>query len=187
MRTNWGRAAPSFIKAGLLYPYVQNVASYVCPADYTHVLNNWVQTSTPKTRSVSMNGWISPAPPSVQDLGPVNGCLIYHKAGDLGVPGASKLWLMFDENPWSINDAFVVINPHDTTWVDYPASYHNHANGISFCDGHCEIHKWRDPLVYNADLPTIEAQRGGGSAPTPADPTDLHWLESVSTYWDGTP
>ncbi|MGA2751909.1 MAG: prepilin-type N-terminal cleavage/methylation domain-containing protein [Verrucomicrobiota bacterium] len=182
-----GESSSAFIMAGLLYPYVQNVASYVCPADYTHVLNNWVETGTPKTRSVSMNGWISPAPPSVQDLGPTNGCLIYHKAGDLGVPGASRLWLIMDENPWSINDAFVVINPHDTTWVDYPASYHNHANGISFCDGHAEIHKWNDPLVYNLTLTGVQAQREGGGAPTPANPADLHWLESVSTYWDGAP
>ncbi|MCL5098014.1 MAG: hypothetical protein M1608_10900 [Candidatus Omnitrophica bacterium] len=29
--------------------------------------------------------------------------------------------------------------------VDVPASYHNGAGGISFADGHAEIHKWLDP------------------------------------------
>jgi prepilin-type N-terminal cleavage/methylation domain-containing protein/prepilin-type processing-associated H-X9-DG protein len=168
-----------FIKAGLIYPYVKSVAIYVCPADNTDVLNNYVQTSTPKTRSVSMNGWISPAPPSVQDLGSSTGCIIYHKAGDLSNPGASRIWLLMDENPWSINDAFMVCNPQDTTWVDHPASYHNRANGISFCDGHAEIHKWMDPAVYNYSL----ADAAAGQDPTPAIPIDLHWLQAASTAY----
>jgi prepilin-type processing-associated H-X9-DG protein len=29
--------------------------------------------------------------------------------------------------------------------VDYPASYHNRAAGLSFADGHAEIKKWLDP------------------------------------------
>jgi prepilin-type N-terminal cleavage/methylation domain-containing protein/prepilin-type processing-associated H-X9-DG protein len=178
-----GESTNLFIKAGLLYPYVNSLAVYICPADNTDVLNNYVQTSTPKTRSVSMNGWISPAPTSVQDLGPTNGCVIYHKAGDLGVPGASKIWLLLDENPWSINDAFFAISPQDTGWPDHPASYHNHACGISFCDGHAEIHKWNDPAVYNYSL----ADAAAGQDPTPVNPADLHWIETASTYWDGTP
>jgi prepilin-type processing-associated H-X9-DG protein len=28
---------------------------------------------------------------------------------------------------------------------DFPASYHNKAGGLSFADGHAEIHRWRDP------------------------------------------
>ena len=168
-----------FIMAGLIYPYARNPAVYICPADSTAVLNNFVQTRTPKTRSVSMNGWISPAPPSIQDLGSSTGCIIYHKAGDLSNPGASKIWLLMDENPWSINDAFMVCNPQDTTWVDHPASYHNRANGISFCDGHAEIHKWMDPAVYNYNLQDAAA----GQNPTPVVPSDLHWLQSASTYY----
>jgi prepilin-type N-terminal cleavage/methylation domain-containing protein/prepilin-type processing-associated H-X9-DG protein len=178
-----GDSTNLFIKAGLLYPYVNSLAVYVCPADDTDVLNNHVQTTTPKTRSVSMNGWISPAPPSIQDLGPTNGCLIYHKAGDLNIPGASRIWLLLDENPWSINDAFFAISPQDTSWGDHPGSYHNHACGISFCDGHAEIHKWSDPSVYNYSL----ADAAADLSPTPVNPSDLHWIESASTYWDGTP
>src|SRR5580658_3120103 len=174
-----GESTNLFIKAGLLYPYVNSLAVYICPADNTDVLNNYVQTSTPKTRSVSMNGWISPAPPSIQDLGPTNGCNIYYKASDLGIPGASKIWLLLDENPWSINDAFFAISPQDTSWGDHPGSYHNHACGISFCDGHAEIHKWIDPSVYNYSLSDAAAK----ASPTPVNPSDLHWIEAASTYW----
>jgi prepilin-type N-terminal cleavage/methylation domain-containing protein/prepilin-type processing-associated H-X9-DG protein len=172
-----------FIMAGLIYPYVKSPAVYICPADNTDVLNNHVQTRTPKTRSVSMNAWISPAPPSVQDIGTTNGCRIYHKAGDLNLPGSSKIWLLLDENPWSINDAFFAISPHDTSWGDHPASYHNHACGMSFCDGHAEIHKWNDPTVYNYSLADAATEQD----PTPVNPSDLHWIEAASTYWDGTP
>ena len=28
--------------------------------------------------------------------------------------------------------------------IDYPASSHDRACGISYSDGHAEIHKWRD-------------------------------------------
>jgi prepilin-type N-terminal cleavage/methylation domain-containing protein/prepilin-type processing-associated H-X9-DG protein len=178
-----GESTNLFIKAGLLYPYVNSPAIYICPADSTDVLNNHVQTSTPKTRSVSMNGWVSPAPPSVQDLGPTNGCIIYRKSADLSLPGPSRVWLLMDENPWSINDAFMVINPQDTTWGDHPASYHNHACGISFCDGHAEIHKWNDPAVYNYSL----ADAAAGLDPAPGNTTDLAWLQSVSTFWNGVP
>ena len=178
-----GLSTNLFIKAGLLYPYVNSLAVYVCPADDTDVLNNYVQTSTPKTRSVSMNGWVSPAPPSIQDLGPTNGCIIYHKAADLNIPGASKIWLLLDENPWSINDAFFALSPQDTGWSDHPGSYHNHACGISFCDGHAEIHKWIDPSVYNYNLADAAAKL----SPTPVNPSDLQWIEAASTYWDGTP
>jgi len=172
-----------FIMAGLIYPYVKSTAVYICPADNTDVLNNYVPTTTPKSRSVSMNAWISPAPQSVQDLGPSTGCIIYRKSGDLGNPGSSKIWLLMDENPWSINDAFMVCNPQDTTWVDHPASYHNRANGISFCDGHAEIHKWSDPAVYNYSLADAVSKLD----PNPATPYDLHWLQNASTFWDGTP
>ncbi|HEY3863436.1 MAG TPA: prepilin-type N-terminal cleavage/methylation domain-containing protein [Verrucomicrobiae bacterium] len=167
-----------FIKAGLIYPYVPNVNVYKCPADNTFILNNKAQTTVPKSRSISMNGWISPAPPSIQDLGPTNGCILYHKGTDLNLPGSSKIWLLMDENPWSINDAFLVINPQDTGWVDHPASYHNHACGISFCDGHAEIHKWTDSAVYNYSL--LDQQNG--TDPTPVNFTDLRWIQSASTY-----
>jgi prepilin-type processing-associated H-X9-DG protein len=55
--------------------------------------------------------------------------------------------VFIDENPWGINDGFFVCDPAVAVWVDYPASYHNGAGGLSFADGHAEIKKWRDPKV----------------------------------------
>ena len=55
-------------------------------------------------------------------------------------------WVFVDEHPDSINDAGF-FNPHQTAWVDVPATYHNGAGGFSFADGHAEIHKWRGSLA----------------------------------------
>ncbi|MBN8248137.1 MAG: hypothetical protein J0L84_11920 [Verrucomicrobia bacterium] len=39
----------------------------------------------------------------------------------------------------------MVETPGAARIIDYPASYHNRAAGISFADGHTEIRKWVDP------------------------------------------
>jgi prepilin-type processing-associated H-X9-DG protein len=67
----------------------------------------------------------------------------------LTLPGPANLWLLLDENPYSINDAYFLAVPSDTGWVDMPASYHNNACGISFCDGHAQIKHWTDHTVLN--------------------------------------
>ncbi len=56
--------------------------------------------------------------------------------------------------------------------IDYPASYHNGAAGISFADGHAEIRRWRDPRTmppvhYNNALQL--------NVPSPNNP-DVVWL-----------
>lgn len=177
-----------FIKAGQIFPYVQNVQIYVCPADNTFVINNAVQTRYPKTRSMSMNAWINPAGPplpanGIVDLGNTNNCVIYRKTADLNLPGSSKIWLLMDENPYSINDAFMICNPNATTWEDHPASYHDHAAGLSFCDGHAQIRKWTDPEVWSFTLAQAQAEANGSGQPPPSNTNDLHWLQLASTYY----
>jgi prepilin-type processing-associated H-X9-DG protein len=51
----------------------------------------------------------------------------------------------------------MVESPAAARIVDFPASYHNGAAGISFADGHTEIKKWVDgrtkpPVRYNNQL-----------------------------------
>jgi len=140
-------SSSNFVMAGLLFPYVKTLGVYKCPAD--HIGVNGV-ANLPHTRSMSMNAFMGPAPQSANDLGsstsPVRE-IIYHKDSDLTLPGPSKLWLLMDENPYSINDGFLVINYNEKGWVDYPATYHNSAGGIGYCDGHAIIKKWTDPKL----------------------------------------
>ena len=61
-------------------------------------------------------------PPSVGDMGNSFKCTLYYKETDLGQGGIRAIsWLLMDkkENPFSINDAFLVINPNDHGWLDW--------------------------------------------------------------------
>ena len=70
------------------------------------------------------------------------------KTSDFALPGPSQLYVLLDEHPDSINAGgfanMMVENPAAARIIDYPASYHNRAAGITFADGHAEIRKWRD-------------------------------------------
>lgn len=72
------------------------------------------------------------------------------KASQLRNPGPSDSWVFTDEHPDSIDDGILYIPPMFGTedafgvFVELPSSLHNGADGISFADGHAEIHKWQD-------------------------------------------
>src|SRR6266851_7483910 len=79
------------------------------------------------------------------------GFRVYKKMSDVTDPGPSLTWLFIDEREDSINDGEFVVGmfgypdqPNQWVIVDFPASYHNRAGGLSFVDGHSEIRKWRD-------------------------------------------
>ena len=85
------------------------------------------------------------------------------------------LFVTLDENPNTINDGFFVVDPNQpTTWVDIPASYHNHACGFGFADGHAEIKKWRDANMLAAKTSNVPMQSGFAD--------DLVWLQQRATY-----
>jgi hypothetical protein len=90
-----------------------------------------------------------------------------------------------DENPYGINDAFFINNPSNgknppeaTAWTDCPASYHNRAGGLNFCDGHAIIHKWTDSTVLNWNYAST-----GTAYPSAPGSSDLDWLLSQTTAY----
>jgi prepilin-type N-terminal cleavage/methylation domain-containing protein/prepilin-type processing-associated H-X9-DG protein len=169
---------PAWIKLGTIYPYVKTVAVYRCPADNSLYPLTGGPLSQPRTRSMSMNAWLGP----YQIWAP--GFRVFMKEGDLATVGPVNIWLLMDENPYSINDGYMVVLPNQNTWIDYPASYHNGACGISFCDGHAQIKKWHDSTVLNMRTANPPAQ-----APAPGN-NDLLWLQDRSTVtsdWSGPP
>jgi prepilin-type N-terminal cleavage/methylation domain-containing protein/prepilin-type processing-associated H-X9-DG protein len=153
------------IEMGVIYPYVKTLAIYKCPADNT-TISGAPGGPQPKTRSMSLNGWLNPSMPYAA------GVRVFKKDSDLGVMGAVNVFQFVDENPYSINDGEFLNVPGRTTWNDFPASYHNGAGGMSFCDGHAAIKKWSDPAVLNKK--TI-------SSPTTSNGPDLAWLLSVTS------
>jgi prepilin-type N-terminal cleavage/methylation domain-containing protein/prepilin-type processing-associated H-X9-DG protein len=162
------------LKAGLIFPYVPSVAVFKCPADRrTEYFGKTIPSGAvdaPTVRSMTMNGYLNPIVDSImKSTAPLNpNYRIFRKQSDIAVMGAVNCYVLLDENPWSINDGWFCTDPN--SWVDKPATYHNHACGFSFADGHCEIHKWRDGnlIGYNGPINT-------GVAATPGV-GDIDWL-----------
>jgi prepilin-type processing-associated H-X9-DG protein len=123
-----------------------------------------------------MNCWLSPIVSWNSTAGYVgaNALRDFGKTTDLTVPGAAMTFVLLDENPNTIDDAFFVCDPNQFEfWQNVPASYHNGAGGISFADGHSEIKKWKDGHVLS------QARLNG--IPSDVGSQDLNWLQQRST------
>jgi|ERR1035441_1151523 prepilin-type N-terminal cleavage/methylation domain-containing protein/prepilin-type processing-associated H-X9-DG protein len=142
---------------GPLWAYIsKNKSIFKCPSDRATVVVGGV--ITPRIRSNSMSQvfgtgeWLDKAyQPTGQNV-----WRIYDKSTAIVIP--SKTWVCIDEHPDSINDAALAVacTGADTIGsaqiIDYPANYHNGACGISFADGHADIHKWRGSKIKNASI-----------------------------------
>ena len=157
------------VQGGLLYPFVNNLGVYKCPADRK------IMGGVPTARSMSMNCWMNPIRDwnSIMGYGGPLALRTFRKQTDITRPSPADCWVLIDENPVSINDGWFVCDPNNAnSWPDVPASYHNGAGGLSFADGHAEIKKWKDRNVLNLAVP-----------PAAKDPAynDLLWLQERTT------
>jgi prepilin-type N-terminal cleavage/methylation domain-containing protein len=170
---NSARTSQAHLNNGLLWPAVKSYGIFKCPADLT------ATGTLPNLRSMSMNAWVGPNPGkepyNVAGIGDRRGRVFRKQSDFSGAAGASTIFVFIDENPFTINDGYfgndaIYGTSQPTTWVDMPAVYHHRANGMSFADGHAEIHKWIDPVVLK--------QGTGIFSPATAPYTDLLWLQS---------
>ena len=124
-------------------PYVKSPAVYRCPADHSMAL--FGSQLLPRVRSMSMNCWMNYI--FNVDIGQ-DQYIIFRKYTDIQRPPPSMAWVLIDEREDSINDGLfqtdLVDRGASARIVDYPASYHGHAAGILFADGHAEIKRWVD-------------------------------------------
>ena len=152
-RDNWDIDT---LKKSPLWPYCGNSAGiWRCPADnkYLCVANSGPLKgqSLPRVRSMSMLSWFNGADADTASLGGV-GWLKYTRMTQVVNPGPAMTILFLDERCDSINDGEWCTSmygwpdqPNSWKLIDFPGSYHSGAGGVSFVDGHSEIHKWRDP------------------------------------------
>jgi prepilin-type processing-associated H-X9-DG protein len=91
-------------------------------------------------------------------------------------------FVFLDERYDSINDAEFCTSmsgfpdqPAQFYLIDFPASYHGGSGGLSFADGHSEIHKWRDARTM-PPLGSITKLK----VPSPNNP-DSFWMAEHST------
>ncbi len=131
----------------VLAKYAGNSAAiYKCPADKFIAPVQRGRKWTERARSISANGAIGHGNKTATD-GLLNCEKIYVKTSDVTEPGPSQLWVFLDEHPDSINDGAFFNAQGSREWIDLPANYHNNACGLSFADGHSEIHKWKGSVA----------------------------------------
>ena len=169
----------------LLWPFHQSLGVWRCPADRS--LSTIGGRRYPHVRTMSMNIWIGnydARSGAVTEYTP--GFKVFKKVTDMSDPGPSTTFLLLDEREDSINDgSFLTLmdgfnpsNPAARQIADFPASYHNGAGGLNFCDGHSEIHRWVDARTrINLKKDTHLAVLGRSS---PGNP-DVLWLQERAT------
>jgi prepilin-type N-terminal cleavage/methylation domain-containing protein/prepilin-type processing-associated H-X9-DG protein len=146
------------VKKSPIWPYCGSaVGIFKCPADKSMGTATYGPNrgqKVPRVRSMSMNNWVGGNGTMYPDQmwGYWGGAewRVYQRLNDFTDPGPSMTFVLIEEREDSINDGYWVTemigypDPNSTKIVDYPASYHNKAAGLSFADGHAEIHKWKD-------------------------------------------
>jgi prepilin-type N-terminal cleavage/methylation domain-containing protein/prepilin-type processing-associated H-X9-DG protein len=150
---NWN--VDLIVKKSRLWPYCGNsVGIWRCPGDnqysYNVAMGPYAGQSMPRQRSISMHSWFNGA--DADTFPGCSGYTKYTKMSQVMNPGPAMTIVFLDERCDSINDGEWCTSMNGwpdekQSWmlIDFPASYHGGAGGISFADGHSEIHKWRDP------------------------------------------
>jgi prepilin-type N-terminal cleavage/methylation domain-containing protein/prepilin-type processing-associated H-X9-DG protein len=149
-----------------LYNYVgKSFSPFKCPADLTSL--TLAGTIYPSVRSISMS--------QVFDFGqwlPATKYRTYGKLTEIVKP--ANTFVFIDENPIYMNDAAFATecDPSAKNIIDLPANYHDKAAGISFADGHAEMHRWTGPLISSGSLALSYSA---------ADAADWQYLANNST------
>jgi len=99
-----------------------------------------------RARSCAMDGSVGNGPKA-----PFWGNFFFaRKSTDIHQPGPSDVWLFTDEHPDSIDDCILYTSPNPvTSLIEIPGSQHADACGITFADGHAEIHKWKGAFTHH--------------------------------------
>jgi len=161
----------NILKLGTLFPYTPDVKIYKCPSDPSKQF--WPQNRGPyRVRSMSSSQAFGPGfwLPSAK-------WKTMKKLGDIESP--SMTWVFIDEHPDSINDGGFAVQMVTSATIgasriiDFPASYHNGAAGLSFSDGHAETKKWQDARTRVTRAPS-------GNVGSPNN-QDVLWMSERTT------
>jgi prepilin-type N-terminal cleavage/methylation domain-containing protein/prepilin-type processing-associated H-X9-DG protein len=152
----------ALLASGKLFPYLSgSTAVFKCPSDHSVAANG------PRIRSVSMNSLVGNSGTLSNSFNPAY--TQFYKS--VQIPAPTRIFLLLDEHPDTINDGFFMNRWDDYAWGNLPGSYHSGGNNISFTDGHVEVHRWQ---VRDTVRPPVQ---GGVGGTIPAAPhTDFDWL-----------
>ena len=147
------------IKAGSLWPYVNNMEAYWCPNDRIHY-----------KRTYSMNSWLDGEGPAGPDG------RLATRMSQLKYPSSTFTFIEeMDPRGFLINSFMVIPYPSDV-WVDIPAPMHDRVGVLAFADGSARVWVWTDRSTWrrtsfnqvtpnNPDLRDLQGWRGSGPWP----------------------
>ncbi len=168
------------IRAGRLFPYIQDVDLYHCPGDrgiteaepdatfrsysITGLMNGEDYASKVGDKFVYRTAMTSPNGTSKE-------LRLVTKTTEIRAPGNKHVFVEEDAQDQHVNSgSFVLLEGTNYDWWDSPADYHNGSSTTAFADGHAERRRWADPDTI--------ARINGGNDPHPEDNEDLRWMVS---------
>ena len=96
----------------------------------------------------------------------------------------SESWVFINEHPDSIDDGILYVDPRASngtgSLIELPSGYLGNACGVSFADGHAEVHLWQTsafnvPVTYTHNPPNPGISYTGNA--------DLAWLAQRTPTW----
>ncbi len=130
---------PDNLRNGSLFVYNQSLGIYKCPAD--KVIAKTLDPAYPHDqkhiRSYAMIGQMNGNADINGPTYPIN-----HKYSDIRKPPPVKALVFVDEHPLSIDDGYFAIQVTQTTWQNFPATYHDKGCVFAFADGHADYWRW---------------------------------------------
>ena len=155
-------------------PYSGSAQIYRCMASKVTCLQG--TTRMPVVRTVSMSGWMGW--PSAGAWTP--GYKIFRKTTEIAGLGPSEALVFIDERDDSIDDGYFAIDMGVNQLANFPASYHGGSSGVTFADGHAEIHRWRSAELLPAQQTGAQKTKFEFKAVS-ANNVDLVWLRNHAT------
>ena len=159
-----------------LFKYCQNAEVFHCPGDTRSKLPiraypevGWAYDSYSKTQNVggeSANNY--------------DGCgATYTKLSQIAVPALTFTFVEdADSRGYNVGTWVIMwgITSGNFTWSDAPAMYHGDINTFAFADGHCESHKWTDPLIISAGKKAAAGKNVNGKWTGPFSGPDYQYV-----------
>jgi prepilin-type N-terminal cleavage/methylation domain-containing protein/prepilin-type processing-associated H-X9-DG protein len=135
---------------GSIGAYAKSAGVYRCPADKSQYAGG-----PPRVRSCSANGFMGTTPAEALIRGEIDPRFtVFNKYSSFSSTLSSVMAFVFvDENPFSLNDGFFLVNAARGGYGDRPAVNHGNASSFSFADGHAELHKWMDAFLTKNGQP----------------------------------
>jgi prepilin-type N-terminal cleavage/methylation domain-containing protein/prepilin-type processing-associated H-X9-DG protein len=158
------------VERGTLFPYLQAVQVYRCPADQSRVDN---QPQLARTRSCTLSGALNGNDPNSH---PAVVAMFRTTYSRIDRPSPAQVWAFLDSSEATIaGGPFwtwpIAQTDQNRNWLSQPSDRHNRGANLSFADVHVAFKQWRWPKRLG----------GPGQNPPAAnalDLEDLRWLQA---------